>query len=335
MVSGGLGNLVRIQHNITERQASFKKEDKIMPLGLFSGMMNAISQQATNSWNRDNMQLQWQENAKQAEISHQRQLELMDKAYDMNSPVNQRKRLEEAGLSVGLMYGGGGGGGSSVSTPSASQAAGAGLLQGHAAQFQMNSNIAELALLKSQKKALDSQANKNNAEAGKSQVDARLGEAEIGAISERLTQDWRKIGISEDELQVARSNAETMRAGQQENMRHNKTVENWQVNSLLESTRHNTMTEKIGMIEAITGRKVGNAQVAKMDKEARRIEYDLKKDVATGEIRVIKVSKDNQLKLGIFGGVGQTVTDEETFAVQVTEAGEVTYHRIEGWEVAE
>lgn len=60
---------------------------------------------------------------KQSELQYQRSINLMNMQNAYNTPEAQRKRLEEAGLNVGLMYGRGGAGGESASPASPQMAA--------------------------------------------------------------------------------------------------------------------------------------------------------------------------------------------------------------------
>lgn len=59
---------------------------------------------------------------RQSKLQYERTINLMNMQNEYNTPEAQRKRLEEAGLNVGLMYGSGGAGGESAS-PAAPQAA--------------------------------------------------------------------------------------------------------------------------------------------------------------------------------------------------------------------
>jgi len=90
----------------------------------------------------------------------------MDKAYDMNSPENNVRRLKEAGLNPAMMYGGSGSGGSSVNAP---QAQG-----GHASDeaarkqndIQTQGMAMQMAKLRSEIDLNDSVTERNRKEAG-------------------------------------------------------------------------------------------------------------------------------------------------------------------------
>ena len=69
-----------------------------------------------NKQQKKQQDIQIQHDKDMAEISHQNQLDMAKKTYDLTNAKAQKATLEEAGLNPALMYGGGGGGGTSVST---------------------------------------------------------------------------------------------------------------------------------------------------------------------------------------------------------------------------
>lgn len=108
----------------------------------------------------------YNENA--ADRAQERQYDMFQKMAEYNNPKNQVERLKKAGLSVGLMYGQAGTTGTqqAISAPQAHISGNTGLTEG-----AINAMMAEKNL-----QLLDSQINKNNAEATKlSGIDTELG----------------------------------------------------------------------------------------------------------------------------------------------------------------
>lgn len=129
-----------------------------------------------------------------ARNAFERSKEMNQITYEQESPAAKRKQLEEAGLSVGLMYGGTGGMGGAGSATTQAQGQGAGGQQGKARQ----STSAELQMAQTQEKALgiqmakmaaetrlnDAMASKATAETTKiSGVDTQSAEANIESIT--------------------------------------------------------------------------------------------------------------------------------------------------------
>ena len=121
----------------------------------------------------------WGEKA--AENAFKRQMEAYERSYKDQSYAAMRKQMEEAGLSVGLMYGGSGsGGGSGFMTQAPmgqAHGANAGKADSPAEQWAMRANQIELGLnlanLKKQGEVLDSQADQNRASASKTAEEAQ------------------------------------------------------------------------------------------------------------------------------------------------------------------
>uniref|UniRef100_A0AAU8B431 DNA pilot protein n=1 Tax=Dulem virus 222 TaxID=3145699 RepID=A0AAU8B431_9VIRU len=120
----------------------------------------------------------WGEKA--AENAFKRQMEAYERSYEDQSYAAMRKQMEEAGLSVGLMYGGSGsGGGSGFMTQAPmgqAHGANAGEADSPAEQWAMRANQIEMGLqlenLKKQGNVLDTQRDKNAADAEKAQEEA-------------------------------------------------------------------------------------------------------------------------------------------------------------------
>lgn len=83
---------------------------------------------------------------------------------DINSPKAVREQLEEAGLSIGLMYGGAGGSGQGHASTQGAQGAGGGNQQGKTVTGDPGL-VAEMALVGSEIEKNKSEANRNNADA--------------------------------------------------------------------------------------------------------------------------------------------------------------------------
>lgn len=128
-------------------------------------------------------QLNYDFNEKAAENAFARQMEMYERSYEDQSYSAMRKQMEDAGLSVGMMYGGGGAGGSGGATTGAPQGGGAAgpsagaapnaaqMEMAKAAQAQNTLGLmnlkADLELKKAQKAEIEEQADKAKAEAGK------------------------------------------------------------------------------------------------------------------------------------------------------------------------
>lgn len=137
-------------------------------------------------------QLNFDFNEQAANNAHNRQMEMYERTYQDNSPANRVKQLEEAGLSIGLMYGGAAGTGGMGQVSSAPQGAGA---QGIQPKL---SSVTDRQMAKTQTAALaleigktaseidlnNSIATKNQAETQKiSGVDTEVGKAQYKSIT--------------------------------------------------------------------------------------------------------------------------------------------------------
>lgn len=137
----------------------------------------------------------WGEKA--AENAFKRQMEAYERSYKDQSYTAMRKQMEEAGLSVGLMYGGSGsGGGSGFMTQAPmgqAHGANAGKADSPAEQWAMRANQIEMGLnlanLKKQGEVLDSQAEQNKANASKTseeaQTEREMREGKLNEIFQR------------------------------------------------------------------------------------------------------------------------------------------------------
>ena len=150
-------------------------------LGLFggaSGMSDEEKMEKAWEYEKEGMGLQYQYGQQAAEAQQQRNLEM----WNATNFEAQRKHMENAGLSVGLMYGQGGAQAASTAGGNATQPSGP------------TSNPMAIML---QSKAIESQINLNNAQAAKAAaeaqktagVDTELGKKNIQEIETRINKE--------------------------------------------------------------------------------------------------------------------------------------------------
>lgn len=158
---------------------------------------------AQKQLNEQAAQLNYEYGEKAAENAYQRQMEMYERSYKDQSYAAMRKQMEDAGLSVGLMYGGGGNGGAGGATTGAPQGetggAQAGMADSPAAQQAAAIQQAQLGLgLAMMKKDLalkDAQIDEINATAEAKRAEAGLQtEKKITEIQQR---DWIVRGSKE------------------------------------------------------------------------------------------------------------------------------------------
>lgn len=165
-------------------------------LGLFSGGGSGTSREdqeklMDRAWGyeKEGMALQYGYNEQAANATQQRNKEM----WDYTNFENQRKHLENAGLSVGLMYGNGGG--MQASSAGGSQE-GVSAPKGNPVEVALQNKAMGLQLqqIQSQTMLNASQAAKNTAEAEKIKgVDTRATEAAINQmIAQTKSEDERK-----------------------------------------------------------------------------------------------------------------------------------------------
>lgn len=186
--------------------------------GLASGISGAVSglMGALGIGNKEKRQLQMQKELneqaaklnyeygeKAAENAYRRQMEMYERSYKDQSYSAMRNQMEDAGLSIGLMYGGGGPGGAGGATTGAPQGATGGAEAGRAdspaAQQAAAVQQAQLGLgLVSMKKDLaikDAQIEEINATAAAKRAEAaNLTERSITEMQQR---DWIVRGAKE------------------------------------------------------------------------------------------------------------------------------------------
>lgn len=140
---------------------------------------------------------------KAAQNAYKRQLEMYERSYKDQSYAAMRKQMEDAGLSVGLMYGNSGSGGGVGVMSGAPHASTGGAEAGHAdgpaAQVAADTQRAELGLsMQMQRKDLelkDAQINQVNATAEKERAEAaNITEKKV---TEMQTREWIVRGAKE------------------------------------------------------------------------------------------------------------------------------------------
>lgn len=188
-----------------------KGEDFMNPLsGVVSSASGILNMLGVGRKRQIRQQKEMAENAAQinykygemaAENAFERQQVLYNRTYQDQSYANQVAQMDAAGLSPALMYGkggaGGGGAGSTSGAPmGATGAVGAGMAADPNAQLQalmslrqvrMNErkNEAEINLLNTQAKALESEANKNKEET------TTIIEKRIWQIKQEMFEGWK------------------------------------------------------------------------------------------------------------------------------------------------
>lgn len=175
--------------------------------GLFGGIGygSKLKKQvnAQKQLNEQAAKLNYEYGEKAAENAYQRQMQMYERSYQDQSYSAMRQQMEDAGLSVGLMYGGGSPGGAGGATTGAPQGetggAEAGRADSPAAQQAAAIQQAQLGLgLVSMKKDLaikDAQIKEINAAAAKQRAEAEnITEQKITEVQQR---DWIVRGAKE------------------------------------------------------------------------------------------------------------------------------------------
>ena len=125
-----------------------------------------IGSKQKNKQQKEQQGLQIQHDKDMAEISHQNQLDMAKKTYELTNAKAQKKTLEEAGLNPPLMYGGGGGGGTSVTTGTGATASN--IQQDTAEPFSgMGMQLQQAALMTAQRKNIEADTAKKEVETAK------------------------------------------------------------------------------------------------------------------------------------------------------------------------
>lgn len=170
LVSGGVGALLGgIGQNRAQRNAL------------------ALLQQQEESQRRlnaENAEMGFQYGEQAADAAHQRQLSLYETQKQDNSAESQVQDLKNAGLSVGLLYGGGGAGGAGGGSTKGAQGDGAGAMGAQAP------NYLEVEAAKQQRKLTNAELARTANESRLANAEAKKIEAETKNIDEeRMTSE--------------------------------------------------------------------------------------------------------------------------------------------------
>lgn len=153
-----------------------------------------------NKYEQERMQLQASMNREQAAYNQGLALDMFRQTAKYNSPEEERKRLEEAGLSPALMYGGGGAGGSGGGSTS-----GAGAAQGVAALQPMGLQLAlQAEMQKAQIDALEAQTLKTNAETAKTTSEIENTKSGTKINEAKFKETMKNIEAIEEKIRASK-----------------------------------------------------------------------------------------------------------------------------------
>lgn len=294
IVSGGLGLLGGL---LKKNNNGFKNQQKLM-------------QQAWE-YEKEGMGLQYNYGQQAADAEYKRNIQMWK---DTNFGA-QRAEMEDAGLSVGLMYGNGGGSAASTAGGSATQPS------------APNTNPVEVALQQQamglQLKQIEAQNKLASAETAKALAEANKI-AGVDAKGQELQNKWQEI---ENRIQTSRESIE------QSNMKQaaanaDKAVEDWKISVLEREYLDNVQEERVTLLvsEIAKIQKEGSlAESAtdinyhtarKIEKEVENFYYEMitrrmpaeaAKESAENMLKKIeneyKLGSDQNLREWIYGGV--------------------------------
>lgn len=191
-------------------------------IGLIGGLLGQHSQEEAN---KEAQQTQFEQSKQLANISEQEQMKLWT---DTNYPA-QVKMMQAAGLNPALMYKGSGPGGSTGSgaVPIPTMAPVVDKTKAMASATELAETAANVALMQSQAKKNDADANLSNVQAAKAAgVDTDLGNQNIGESKSRQNLNEFDLGMKKtlQDLTIQRTEAET----QQAQTEQQKTNADWQ-----------------------------------------------------------------------------------------------------------
>lgn len=130
---------------------------------------------------------------KSEERAYKRQLDMYNMMREDNSPAARRKQLEDAGLSVGLMYGGptGAGGGSASGVSAGNGSVSTSLHQG-INLMEIKTQMKQLEVMEAQRKDLEAAAKLKEVDANK-KAGADTGNVEADTAIKKIQADGMKI----------------------------------------------------------------------------------------------------------------------------------------------
>lgn len=186
-------------------------------MGLFGG--GKSNEQKQIEQQKELAEIQAGHNKDLMGFSFDKQKEMYDYTLEKSSEKEQVKRLKEAGLNPALMYGQGGAGVSAVTGGSAGAGAVSGGSAANAAEMEAVQNQRmmmglQLGKLGAEIKVLESQAEKNSAEATKTGgIDTQVGLASLNKIITETTNEEVKTSINRIQRDVAMFGAATTLEG--------------------------------------------------------------------------------------------------------------------------
>lgn len=246
-------------------------------MGLLGGLFgsgNSVKQQKElmdKAWEyeKEGMGMQYQYGQMAANEAQRRNLEM----WESTNFEQQRKHMEEAGLSAALMYGGSGAGGSSTAGGQATQPSGP------------TSNPVGMALqykqIEQQNQAIKSQTILNQAEAAKALAEAK----KTSGVDTKKTEfeiKWQEVEnrIQESREKIASSNITEARANAKKAVEEfNQAMINTEYLDKTKQQRIQTITDQLALIQKQGLREeavidLTNAQASKVRKEIDILWYD-------------------------------------------------------------
>lgn len=272
--------------------------------GLFGGIgaKKRMKRQvdAQKQLNEQAAKLNYEYGEKAAKNAYRRQMEMYERSYQDQSYAAMRKQMEDAGLSIGLMYGGGGNGGAGGATTGAPQGetggAEAGRADSPAAQQAAAIQQAQMGLgLVSMKKDLaikDAQVEEINATAAAKRAEAGLSTQKT--ITEMQTRDplIKKLNAEVGNIKAgtAKMNAERELINTENSIRKVELdVKKATKESVIQTAYHGALKAHQEFLAAIE-----NVRGMKADNEVKERSIDTL--VATYEAKLRNIQVDTLLK---------------------------------------
>lgn len=245
-------------------------------MGLFGGQKRAEQKQFERE--KELMGLQYKYNMEAAaqgqeyakemnRINFEQQNQMFDKQAEWNSPEQQKKRLKEAGLNPGLMYGIGGEGGSSVSsgggTGSEVQGVGNPGTQAVMMGLQAKSIESQIALNNAQASKINAETEKTEADTGKTKADTKVSIVNADNIVEatKLIKEQQLSEQSKRDLNEAEKNYKIRVTALQdalERLTNAKENESWYLSRSIEMETYKLSKEAEKIMKEIDGLEVDN-----------------------------------------------------------------------------